>query len=112
MFPSGALIGINYCDALRRAISIRLPPTTARARPPARREVPLKPVLASAAGIVEDVANNVPEAETSKYRTLVTADPSAAVELKVNECHPALSPAGKVTDVFTATLTAFPVPMV
>jgi hypothetical protein len=69
-------------------------------------------VLARAAGIVDDVANKVPEAETSKYRTLVTADPSAAVELKVSECHPALRPAGKVTDVFTAPLTAFPVPMV
>jgi hypothetical protein len=97
---------------LRRAINIRLPPTTARASPLARKGAPLKPVLARAAGIVDDVANKVPEAETSKYRTLVTADPSAAVELKVIECHPALRPVGKVTDVFTEPLTAFPVPMV
>jgi hypothetical protein len=73
---------------------------------------PLKPVLAKAAGMVDEVARRVPDAETSKYKTLVIGEPSEAVELKVSVCQPEPKLEGNLTEVFTAPLTAFPVPIV
>jgi hypothetical protein len=83
-----------------------------RATPEAMKGTPSKPVLAKAAGIVDEVARRVPDAETSKYKTLVIGEPSDAVELKVRVCHPAPKLEGNVTEVFTAPLTALPVPRV
>lgn len=86
-------------------------PTSASDSPPASREMPvpaLIPVLASSAGMVLDDASKVPDAETLKYVTLVTVEPSEAVEVKVSECHPASRPEGIVTEVVTAPFDALP----
>jgi hypothetical protein len=87
-------------------------PRIMRATPEAMKGTPSKPVLAKAAGFVDEVARRVPVEETSKYRTLVIGEPSDAVELKVRVCQPEPKLEGNVTEVLTAPLTAFPVPIV
>lgn len=68
------------------------------------------PVLAKPEelGAVELIASKVLASDTSKYRTWEKADPSAAVELNVSECHPASSPPGIVTEVLTDPPVASP----
>jgi hypothetical protein len=62
--------------------------------------------------VVVLVSRSISAAEILKYKTLLNADPSAAVELNVRVCQPDSRPDGIVAVVLTDPPTALPDAMV